>query len=127
MTTSTTNLKTRANLQNGANINSWGTESNTLQSLKSEYKLLSLKLLECGQHVPGSDNTIDQEMAEREDRLINQQEDILHRVAALNISSKDEAGLIADLWMDVSASEADPLPSTQLVKSIIDFNTKTSR
>ena len=127
MTTSTTNLKTRANLQNGANINSWGTESNTLQSLKSEYKLLSLKLLECGQHVPGSDNTIDQEMAERADRLITQKEDILDRVAALNISSKDEAGLIADLWMDVSASEADPLPSTQLVKSIIDFNTKTSR
>ena len=127
MTTSTTNLKTRANLQNGANINSWGTESNTLQSLKSEYKLLSLKLLECGQHVPGSDNIIDQEMAEREDRLITQQEDILDRVAALNISSKDEAGLLADLWMDVSASEADPLPSTQLVKSIIDFNTKTSR
>ena len=127
MTTSTTNLKTRANLQNGANINSWGAESNTLQSLKSEYKLLSLKLLECGQHVPGSDNIIDQEMAEREDRLITQQEDILDRVAALNISSKDEVGLLADLWMDVSASEADPLPSTQLVKSIIDFNTKTSR
>ena len=127
MTTSTTNIKTRANLQNGANINSWGTESNTLQSLKSEYKLLSLKLLECGQYVPGSDHIIDQEMAEREDRLITQQEDILDRVAALNISSKDEAGLLADLWMDVSASEADPLPSTQLVKSIIDFNTKTSR
>ena len=127
MTTSTTNLKTRANLQNGANINSWGTESNTLQSLKSEYKLLSLKLLECGQHIPGSDHIIDQEMAEREDRLITQQEDILDRVAALNISSKDEAGLLADLWMDVSASEADPLPSNQLVKSIIDFNTKTSR
>ena len=66
-------------------------------------------------------------MAEREDRLITQQEDILDRVAALNISSKDEAGLLADLWMDVSASEADPLPSNQLVKSIIDFNTKTSR
>ena len=127
MTISTTNLKTRANLQNGANINSWGAESNTLQSLKSEYKLLSLKLLECGQHVPGSDNTIDQEMAEREDRLITQQEDILDRVVALNISSKDEVGLLADLWMDVSSSEADPLPSTQLVKSIIDFNTKTSR
>lgn len=127
MTTSTTNLKTRANLQNGANINSWGAESNTLQSLKSEYKLLSLKLLECGQHIPGSDNTVDQEMAEREDRLITQQEDILDRVAALNISSKDEAGLLADLWMDVSSSEADPLPSNQLVKSIIDFNTKTSR
>ena len=127
MTTYTTNVQARANTHNNANINSWREEPQTLQSLKSEYKLLSLKLLECGQHVPGSDNIIDQEMAEREDRLITQQEDILDRVAALNISSKDEAGLLADLWMDVSASEADPLPSTQLVKSIIDFNTKTSR
>jgi len=126
VTISTTHLKTRANLQNGANINSFGAESNTLQSLKSEYKLISLKLLECGQHIPGDDNAVDQEMAEREDKLITEQEGILDRVAAMNISSKEEADMLADLWMDVSASEADPLQSTQLVKSIIEFNTKTS-
>lgn len=99
-------------------------ETPKLADLKSEYQIISLKLLECGQHVPGEDVSRDLEVEQREDRLLTAQDDILDTIATLEITSQEEADLLAELWTDVEKSQEDPLPSSGLVRSIIEFNAK---
>ena len=102
-------------------------ETQKLEDLKSEYQIISLKLLECAQHVPGEDISRDQEMEQREERLLSTQDDILETIATLEITSQEEADLLLDLWTQVEKSQEDPAPSSGLMRSIIEFNARRER
>ena len=102
-------------------------ETPKLEDLKSEYQIISLKLLECAQHVPGEDISRDQEMEQREERLLSTQDDILETIATLEITSQEEADLLLDLWAQVEKSQEDPAPSSGLMRSIIEFNARRAR
>jgi len=86
--------------------------------LTSSYKLASLDLLECGEHIPGADSTVDKDMTERENRLLSRQDDILARIAALDISSAEDANILANFWMDLHKSDDNERPSDKLVMSL---------
>jgi len=90
----------------------------TVHELKSYYKLTSLELLKCGQHIPGEDSLVDQEMADKEVRLLSRQDDILDNLASLEIKSPEDASLIAHLWMDIYKSEDSDLPSNRLALAL---------
>ena len=102
-------------------------ETPKLEDLKSEYQIISLKLLECAQHVPGEDISRDQEMEQREERLLSTQDDILETITTLEITSQEEADLLLDLWTQVEKSQEDPAPSSGLMRSIIEFNARRER
>ncbi len=111
-------------VKEGAHNRSYQTPK--LADLKSEYQIISLKLLECGQHVPGEDLTRDLEVEQREDKLLAAQDDILDTIATLEITSQEEADLLVDLWRNIDISQDDPVPSSGIVRSIIEFNAKRS-
>ena len=101
------------------------TETQTLAYLKSNYERLSLDLIVCAQHIPGEDLRADQEMQEREERLLSSQEDILEQLANYTISSEAESTELADFWSDLHKTEDSDLPSRQSVSvfnNVLSFN-----
>jgi len=97
------------------------TEIPTVHELKSYYKLTSLELLKCGQHIPGEDSLADREMTEKEVKLLSRQDDILDNFTSLEIKSPEDASLIANLWMDLHKSEDSDLPSDRLALALCNY------
>ena len=103
------------------------TQTPKLENLKSAYKRLSLDLILCAQHIPGEDPNADKEMAEREDRLLFAQEDILQSLADYEISSDEEAADFANLWVELQKAEDADLPSNHLISvfnNLLSFNSQ---
>jgi len=93
-------------------------ENSNIEDLTSSYKRMSLDLLECSQHIPGEDAKRDQEMAEREGQLLSRQDDILTRVAAVDINSNKEAGILANFWMELNKAEDNERPTDRLFMTL---------
>jgi len=93
----------------------------SVQDLKSQYKLTSLDLLECAQHIPGVDSSADTDVAQRESRLLSVQEDLLDQITDYDITSTEEATALAEFWTDLNASDDEPRPEDKLAAALGQF------